>query len=94
MLELYGPLWDKLVSAAERAERLDRIGEPMLELSDPLWNKLDYAHRDRHIPTLLAELAASWDREAANSLLWDCICHQETCVWRDLCSDSLFAENR
>jgi hypothetical protein len=41
----------------------------MLELSDPLWNKLDDAHRDLHIPTLPAELAASWDREAANSLL-------------------------
>jgi hypothetical protein len=51
----------------------------MLELSDPLWNKLDDAHRDRHIPTSLAKLAASWDREAANSLLWDCLCHQETC---------------
>jgi hypothetical protein len=59
--------------------RLDGIGEPMLELSDPLWSKLDDAHRDRHIPTLLAELAASWDREAAKSLLWDCLCHQETC---------------
>jgi hypothetical protein len=39
----------------------------MLELSDPLWNKRDDAHRDRHIPTLLADLAASWDREAAKS---------------------------
>jgi hypothetical protein len=28
---------------------------------------------------LLADLAASWDREAANSLLWDCLCHQESC---------------
>src|SRR5215475_14125854 len=51
----------------------------MLELSDPLWNKFDDAHRDRHIPTLIAELAASWDREAANSLLWDYLCHQESC---------------
>jgi hypothetical protein len=51
----------------------------VLELSDPLWNKLDDAHRDRHIPTLLAELATSWDCDAANSLLFDCLCHQETC---------------
>jgi hypothetical protein len=28
---------------------------------------------------LLAELAASWDCEAANSLLWDCLCHQQNC---------------
>jgi hypothetical protein len=76
---LYDPVWDKLASAGERAAGLDRIAEPMLELSDPLWNKLDDANCDRNIPTLLVELAASWDREAANSLLWDCLCHQENC---------------
>jgi hypothetical protein len=51
----------------------------MLELSDPLWNKLGHANRDRHIPTLLAQLAVSWDREAAKSLLWDCLGHNEIC---------------
>jgi len=51
----------------------------MLELSDPLWNKLDDAHRDRHIPTLLSELAETWKDETAISLLWDCLCHQESC---------------
>jgi hypothetical protein len=39
--DLSDPLWNTLVSPAERAARLDRLGEPMLELSDPLWNKLD-----------------------------------------------------
>jgi len=53
--------------------------EPMLELADPLWDKLDDAQRDRDIPILLAELAASWDGEAAKSLLWDCLCHQQEC---------------
>jgi hypothetical protein len=40
----------------------------MLELSDPLWSMLDDADRDKHIPTLLAELAVSWNAETANSL--------------------------
>ncbi|MFI4971227.1 MAG: hypothetical protein ACHP7H_00995 [Hyphomicrobiales bacterium] len=51
----------------------------MLPLNDPLWNKLDDAHRDRCIPDVLAGLAESWNDEAANSLFWDCLCHQETC---------------
>src|SRR5215831_17990440 len=51
----------------------------MLELSDPLWNKLDHAHRDKHIPTLLSKLSVSWNDEAAISLLWGSLCHQETC---------------
>jgi hypothetical protein len=51
----------------------------MLPLTDPLWKKLDDAHRDRDIPTLLSALAKAWDDEAANSLFWDCLCHQETC---------------
>jgi hypothetical protein len=51
----------------------------MLPLSDPLWKKLDDAHRDRDIPALLSGLAETWDDEEAKSLLWDCLCHQETC---------------
>jgi hypothetical protein len=51
----------------------------MLELSDPLWNKLDDAHGVHHIPTMLSELAMSWDDETAKSLLFDDLCHQETC---------------
>jgi hypothetical protein len=51
----------------------------MLELTDPLWEKLDDANRDRHIPKVLSELAEAWNDETANSLLWDCLCHQETC---------------
>jgi hypothetical protein len=51
----------------------------MLPLDDPLWRKLDDAHRDRPIPKLLAALAETWDDETANSLFWDCLCHQETC---------------
>ena len=51
----------------------------MLNLSDPLWKKLDDAHRDRDIPELLARLAETWDDDAANSLFWDRLCHQETC---------------
>jgi hypothetical protein len=51
----------------------------MLELSDPLWNKLDDAHRADNIPALLSELAVSWDHETAMSLLYDDLCHQETC---------------
>ncbi len=51
----------------------------MLPLNDPLWEKLDDAHRDRNIPELLSELAEAWSDETANSLLWDCLCHQETC---------------
>jgi len=51
----------------------------MLELSDPLWNKLDDAHGVDHIPTMLSDLAMSWDDEAAKSLLFDDLCHQETC---------------
>jgi hypothetical protein len=57
---LYDPLWDKLVSAAERAARLDRIGEPMLELSDPVWNKLDDEHRDRHTKNPYTSAALRW----------------------------------
>jgi hypothetical protein len=51
----------------------------MLPLTDPLWKKLDDAHRDRDIPKLLSALANAWDDEAANSLFWDCLCHQEKC---------------
>ncbi len=51
----------------------------MLPLNDPLWKKLDDAHRDRDIPALLSRLAETWDDEAAKSLFWDCLCHQETC---------------
>jgi hypothetical protein len=51
----------------------------MLPLNDPLWKKLDDAHRDRDIPDLLAGLAETWSDETANSLFWDCLCHQETC---------------
>lgn len=51
----------------------------MLDLTDPLWNKLDDAHRDRDIPNLLSQLADTWDDDEANSLFWDCLCHQETC---------------
>jgi hypothetical protein len=51
----------------------------MLPLDDPLWQKLDDAHRDRSIPKLLSRLAKTWDDEKANSLFWDCLCHQETC---------------
>lgn len=79
MLELCDPLFDNSCPLRNVRHALIGLENLMLELSDPLWNKLDDAHRDRHIPTLLAELAASWDREAANSLLWDCLCHQETC---------------
>jgi hypothetical protein len=46
----------------------------MLELYDPLWDKLG-----EHIPTMLSGLAASWDDEIAKSLLFDDLCHQETC---------------
>ena len=46
----------------------------MLELNDPLWNKLG-----EHVPTILSGLAASWDDETAKSLLFDDLCHQETC---------------
>src|SRR5262249_31827447 len=53
--------------------------EPMLELSDPLWNKLDDAYGVDHVPAILSELAASWDDEAARSLLFNDLCHQETC---------------
>ena len=28
---------------------------------------------------LLSKLAENWDDEAANSLFWDCLCHQGTC---------------
>src|SRR5258708_6507458 len=51
----------------------------MLPLNDLLWKKLDDAHRDRDIPELLSRLAKAWDDETANSLLYDCLCHQETC---------------
>jgi hypothetical protein len=51
----------------------------MLPLDDPLWKKLDDAHRDRDIPKLLSRLAKAWNDENANSLFWNCLCHQETC---------------
>jgi hypothetical protein len=47
---------------------------PMLELHDPHWDKLG-----EHVPAIISELAASWDDEAAKSLLYDDLCHQETC---------------
>ena len=50
-----------------------------LPLSDPLWRKLDDAHRDRNIPVLLQDLSETWNSEAAESLFWDCLCHQDTC---------------
>lgn len=51
----------------------------MLRLNDPLWTKLDNAHRDRDIPALLRSLAQTWNDDAANSLFYDCLCHQGTC---------------
>ena len=51
----------------------------MLPLNDSLWKKLDDAHRDRDIPRLLFGLSEAWDDEIANSLFWDCLCHQGTC---------------
>jgi hypothetical protein len=51
----------------------------MLPLDDSLWKKLDDAHRDRDIPALLSGLVEAWNDETANSLFWDCLCHQETC---------------
>lgn len=51
----------------------------MLRLDDPLWTKLDDAHRDRDIPALLRSLAVTWNDDAANSLFYDCLCHQGTC---------------
>ena len=51
----------------------------MLPLDDPLWEKLDDAHRERDIPKLLSELAETWNDETANSLMGDCLYHQETC---------------
>lgn len=51
----------------------------MLPLNDLLWEKLDDAHRNRDIPELLSALAETWDDEAANALLGDYLCHQETC---------------
>lgn len=51
----------------------------MLPLNDLLWKKLDDAHRDRDIPRLLLRLSETWDDEIANSLFWDCLCHQGTC---------------
>ncbi|EJN10788.1 hypothetical protein PMI42_05898 [Bradyrhizobium sp. YR681] len=51
----------------------------MLPLDHPLWKRLDDAHRDRDIPQLLARLSEAWDDDSANSLFWDCLCHQGTC---------------
>ena len=51
----------------------------MLEVSDPLWNKVDDAHGVDYVPGILSELAASWEDEAARSLLFNDLCHQETC---------------
>lgn len=50
-----------------------------LPLRDPLWRKLDDAHRDRDIPAVLKSLSLEWEQDAATSLLWDCLCHQDTC---------------
>jgi hypothetical protein len=51
----------------------------MLELNDPLWNKLNTVFRKERVPTLLSALAASWDDETANTLLWEELWHQQTC---------------
>ncbi|MEP6018988.1 MAG: hypothetical protein ABJ251_10985 [Paracoccaceae bacterium] len=51
----------------------------VLPLTDPLWHKLDDAHRDRDIPKILGDLSQEWDEAVANSLFWDCLCHQDTC---------------
>lgn len=51
----------------------------VLRLSDPVWEKLDDAHRDQKIPEILGALTQKWDGEAANTLFWDYLCHQDTC---------------
>jgi len=51
----------------------------MLELNDPLWDKLVTMFRNDHVPTLLSALAASWDDETADTLLWGELWHQQTC---------------
>src|SRR5262249_43730783 len=51
----------------------------MLELNDPLWNKLRTMFCKEHVPTLLSALAASWDDQTANTLLWGELWHQNTC---------------
>src|SRR5215472_9391186 len=35
--------------------------------------------RNDHVPTLLSALAASWDDETADTLLWGELWHQQTC---------------
>jgi hypothetical protein len=50
----------------------------MLPLDHPLWPRLGDAHRDRDVAGLIARLARNWDGPAANSLFWDCLCHQDT----------------
>jgi hypothetical protein len=35
--------------------------------------------QNKLVPTLLSALAASWDDEAANTLLWEQLWHQQTC---------------
>lgn len=50
----------------------------MLPLDHPLWPRLGDAHRDRDIPGLIARLSRDWDGLAADSLFWDCLCHQDT----------------
>src|SRR5262252_7146310 len=51
----------------------------MLELNDPLWDRLVTMFRNDHVPTLLSALAASWDEETADTLLWGELWHQQSC---------------
>jgi hypothetical protein len=50
----------------------------MLALDDPLWEKLDTCRQDRNVPKLLSGLGEKWNNETADSLLWDCLTHQES----------------
>lgn len=50
----------------------------MLELTDPLWRKLDDGTGLRDIAGSISQLAERWDDEAARTLFWDCLCHQDT----------------
>ena len=50
----------------------------MLPLDHPLWPRLGDAHRDRDVAGLIARLSRNWDGPAANSLFWECLCHQDT----------------
>lgn len=51
----------------------------MLDLDDPLWVTLGKASGHRAIPARLQSLSQSWDEEAANSLFYGDLCHQQTC---------------